>query len=456
MTHQILVPFDGEGAGIGELTWAQRGIWRSIQAQGSSDYLGGGVLLPDGITLDQLVMGLRFVLSRHQALRTRLTFGEDGDPRQQVFASGEVVMEIVDAGDRDAAVVADEVQNRYESTDFDYAGEWPLRTAAVCRDGKPVYHIVVYSHLVLDAHGLNALIADLATMDPVTGESPGPVTAIQPLAQAAQQSTRAAARQTDAAVRHWARVLRAASPVRFAGSADHREPRYWGMTYFSPAADRAMRAVAARLGTDTSPVLLAAYAVALARTVSTNPIVLQMAVSNRFRPGCADSVCAVAQASPCLLDIADNTFDEAVGKAVQAAMTTYLHAYYDPVRRAATVARVNSERGEPIDIECYFNDRRDADRSRDGAPPQTIAEIEAAVPEHRLSWGPHTSVPQPKLYLNVNDAAGGVEFTMIADTHHVAPDDMAAIAHTLESVVVDAARDGTLCTGVTAVERTTV
>jgi hypothetical protein len=456
MTHQILVSFKGEGAGIGELTWAQRGIWRSMRRQGSSDYLGGAVRLPDGTTIDQLIAGLRFVLSRHQALRTRLTFGEDGDPRQQVFASGEVAMEIVDAAEQDPAVVAAEVQNRYESTDFDYRNEWPLRTAAICRADVPIYYIAVYSHLVLDAHGLNVLVADLATMDPATGESPNPVTAIQPLEQAAQQSTRAAARQSDAAVRHWARVLRTASPVRFAGSTDHREPRYWGMTFFSPAADRAMRAIAARLGTDTSPVLLAAYGVALARTVSTSPIVLQMAVSNRFRPGCAESVSALAQASPCLLDVADSTFDEAVAKAVTAAMTTYLHAYYDPLRRVAMVAQVNEERGEPIDIECYFNDRRDADRSRDSQAPPSIAEIEAAVPGSRLSWGPHTSVPQPKLYLNVNDAADGVEFTMIADTHHISPADMAAIAYTLESVVVDAARDGTVSTGVAAAERTTV
>jgi hypothetical protein len=456
MTHQILVAFKGEGAGIGELTWAQRGIWRSIQHQGSSEFMGGAVRLPEGVTMDQLATGLRFVMSRHQALRTRLTFGEDGDPRQQVFAEGEVAIEIVDVGDRDPDVVADEVQNRYQSTDFDYAGEWPLRTAAICRDGMPLHYIAVYSHLIIDAHGLNVLVDDLATMDPATGESPKPVTAIQPLEQAAQQSTKAAARQTDAAVRHWARVLRTASPVRFTGSTDHREPRYWRMDYYSPSADRAMRAIAARVGTDTSPVLLAAYAVALARTVSTNPIVLQIAVSNRFRPGCAESVSALAQASPCLLDIADRTFDEAVGKAVQAAMTTYLHAYYNPVHRAAMVARVNEERGEKVDLECYFNDRRDADRSGDSRTPPTIAEIEAAVAATTVSWGPHTTVAQPSLYLNVNDAVDGIEFTMIADTHVVSPADMEAVARTLESVVVAAAGDGTTPTGVMAAEQATV
>jgi hypothetical protein len=447
MTHQILVPFRGEGAGVGELTWAQRGIWRSIQRQGSSEYLGGTSVLPAGTTVQNLVVALRFVMSRHQALRTRLTFGEDGDARQRLFAEGELPLEVVDAGADDPAAVAEVVRIRYQSTDFDYAGEWPVRTAAICVDGVPTHTVAVYSHLVIDAHGLTALMTDLATMDPATGEPTVPMTAIQPLAQARQQSTPAARRQTEGAVRHWARVLRTATPQRFGESTDPREPRYWGMSYHSPASDRAMRAIAARDGTDTSPVLLAAYAVALARTVSTNPIVLQIAVSNRFRPGCAESVSALAQASPCLIDIADVTFDQAVGRAYQAAMATYLNAYYDPLRRVAMVAQVQEERGERIDLECYFNDRRDPDRTRDATVP-TMAEIVAALPASTLSWGPHTSVPQPKLYLNVDDAPDGVEFTMIADTRHIAPADMSAIVRTVEAVVVEAAADGTTPTGV--------
>jgi hypothetical protein len=449
MTHRILVPFRGEGSGVGELAWAQRGIWRSIQRQGSSEYVGGVVALPAGATVEAVVVALRFVMSRHQALRTRLVFGADGEPRQRLSADGELPLEIVDASTDDPAVVAREVQKRYESTDFDYETEWPVRTAAI-RVGDVVTHTVaVYNHLVIDAHGLTALMADLATMDPATGESPVPVTAIQPLAQAEQQNTAGARRQTEAAVQHWARVLRAATPQRFGESRDPREPRYWTVRYRSPASDRAMRTIAARDGTDTSPVLLAAYAIALARTVTTNPIVVQIAVSNRFRPGCAGSVSALAQASPCLIDVADITFDQAVGRAYQAAMATYLNAYYDPLRRVAMVERVREERGEPIDLESYFNDRRDPDRTRDRVV-STLAEIRSAVPAGTLSWGPHTSVPQPKLYLNVNDAPDGVEFAMIADTHHIAPADMAVIVRTVEAVVVEAAADGTTPTRVPA------
>lgn len=447
MPHQIMVSFSGPGSGTDKLTWGQRVIWRSIAYQGSSEYLGGVVRLPDGTTLDVMAECLRFVMSRHQSLRTRLVFDSGDEPRQVVSESGEIAMAVVDATADDAADVAQRLQRHYESYDFDYEHEWPLRIAAVCVDGRPAYSVAVYNHMAIDAHGLNVLMADLNTM--VTGDV-RPVTAMQPLEQVRHQRTAAARRQSDAALRHWARVLRRAAPRRFGDSTDRREPRYWRMGYHTPAADLAMRLVAARTGTDTSPVLLAAYAVALARTAGNNPVVLQLAVSNRFRPRLADSVSPLAQASPCLLDVADATFDEAVARATQAAMSTYLNAYYDPLHRVALVARVTEERGEEIELGCYFNDRRDAERSNTGPVP-TMAEIDAALASSRLTWGQHTDVPQPPLYLNVDD---GIDFTMLADTHRLSPADMAAIVRTLEEVVVAAARDATTTTGVS--ERATV
>ncbi|HEX3649084.1 MAG TPA: condensation domain-containing protein [Pseudonocardiaceae bacterium] len=445
MPHQILVSFSGPGSGTDDLSWGQRVIWRSVSYTGESEYLGGVVRLPDGHSLDDMVECLRFVMSRHQSLRTRLVFDSGGEPRQVVFESGEIPLEIVEVGDADPEAVASEVQKRYESTNFDYEYEWPLRMAAICRTGLPTHSVAVYNHMAIDAHGLNVLMADLLTM--FTGDV-RPVTAMQPLEQAAQQRTAAAHRQSEAALRHWERVLRRAAPRRFAESTDRREPRYWRLDYHSTAADLAMRVIAARTGTDTSPVLLAAYAVALARTAGSNPVVLQLAVSNRFRPRFGDSVSPLAQASPCMIDVADATFDEAVARAVQAAMSTYLNAYYDPLGRVALVERVSTERGAPIELGCYFNDRRDADRTSTGPRP-TPDQAEAALSRSRSHWGPPTDVDQPPLYLNVSDSDDGIEFGMIADTHQVSPSDMEAIMRTLEAVVVDAARDAAVTTGVT-------
>lgn len=450
MANQILVQFRGEGSGVGRLTWGQRGVWRSIVRQGSSQYVSGVVPALPGMTIDYLADSLGFLMGRHQSLRTRLVFDADGDPQQQVFDSGEIALDIVDSGDADPATVADDVRIRYESQDFDYAREWPVRMAAVCRHGVPTHMVAVYNHLAVDAHSLLALIDDLKARDPRTGAASGPVTATQPLEQAAQQQTPAAQRQTESALRHWGRVLRTVTPERFDRRDHEEDPRFWDLAYYSKAADLAMRSIAARLGTDTSPVLLAAYGVAMAGTIGHNPVVLQLAVSNRFRPGFAGAVCPIAQSSPCLLDLAGIAFDQAVARAYRAAMATYLNSYYDPLQRVALYEAINAERGAEIDVQVYFNDRRDQGRDDKSGPLPTAAEIRDALPASRLDWGPHSAVPQPTFYLDVDDAPDGVEFSLTADTRYVSPEGMESFVRAMESTVVEAA----LRTDVNAVPET--
>ncbi|HEX4725516.1 MAG TPA: condensation domain-containing protein [Pseudonocardiaceae bacterium] len=456
MANQILVQFRGEGSGVGRLTWGQRGVWRSIQRRGGSEFVGGIVKLPDVTTVAAMADTLGYIMARHQSLRTRLTFDADGEVLQRVYESGEVVLDIVDAAGRDPSEVAKAARAEYESRDFDYTDEWPVRMAAVCQGDIVIYMVVVYNHLAVDAHSLLALLDDLMSRDPVTGVAAGPVTAVQPLELARQQQKKSAQRLTDGALRHWGRVLRSVTPQRFDESVDERAPRFWDLAYESRAAELAMRAIAARIGTDTSPVLLAAYAVALARTAGRNPVVLQLAVSNRFRPGFAGAVTPLAQSAPCMIDVAGITFDEAIGRAWHAAMTTYLNSYYDPIQRVALVESINAERGEEIDIQCYFNDRRDQAKPQPAGPPPTMAEIEAALPASKLTWGPCSDFPQPKFYLDVNDIpnSDGMELSLTADTRYVSPPDMERFVRTVESIVVQAAADTTMITGVHAARET--
>src|SRR6185437_15161126 len=107
----------------------------------------------------------------------------------------------------------------------------------------------------------------------------------------------------------------------------------------------ALRAISQRKGMDTSQVLLGVYAIAVARVSGCNPFVTMLAVSNRFRPGFATSVSVVAQISPCLIDVADCTLDEAIGRARRAAVIAYKYGFYDPRQRVALIERIAAERG---------------------------------------------------------------------------------------------------------------
>jgi len=444
---QILVPFRGEGSGAGDLTWGQQGIWKTMERTGRTMNIGGVLALPDGAPLDEFEMVLRFLVSRHQSLRTRLRFVDDAMPQQVVSEAGEVPLDVVgiDPTD-DADAAAEELRHRYEFTPFDHAHEWPVRMGVI-RRGSALTHLVVqYGHLAVDGLGIEAAVRDLAHLDRATGTATVPVAGVRPLELAAQQRTGAGERQTAKSLRYWESLLGSIPTRRFGGESSPRQPRFWEIVCRSPAMHLAMRAIAARTRSDTSHVLLAAYAVTLARITGRNPSVAQVLVNNRFRPGFADSVSHLTQTGICAIDVADSGFDEVVARAWKAATSAYLHGYYSTLAQHELLARVDRERGEDIDISYYVNDRRDQGNPP-GAPP-TDDEIRAALPLTTLGWGRKLDTYDGTFYLHVDSVPDAIEFAIWADTGHFAPDVIQACARELEAVTVGAALDPRARTGI--------
>lgn len=447
---QILVPFEGEDSGVGELSWGQREIWLAMQHQRSSLGIGGVFPLPRGTATGDVTADLRFLMGRHQSLRTRLVFGPDGAPRQLLAKSGEVPLEVVDASDGDPAEIAERVYRRYAEQLFDYASEWPIRWAVITRQGEVTHLVSEVCHLAADGGGLLAMAADLKARDPVTGLAERPLSGMPPLDQTRWQGTAAGQRQSNAALRHWARLLRAIPARRFTAAAAPRRPRYWQVHYDSPATHLALRAISARTGADSPTILLAAFAVALCRVTGNNPVVTQVVVSNRFRPGLADTVSPVNQTGLCVIDLAGITFAESVARAWRAAMGAYKHAYYDPLRQQEMIAAVERERGEEIDIACFVNDRRFAGpREPAGPGPLPSAkELRAAVARSTLTWGYQQDRPSERLFFHINDVPGTASLEICADTRYVPPADMEAVLRGLEAVAVAAALDPAAPTGI--------
>ena len=59
------MPFQGEGTGVGELTWGQQGIWKTIQLTGRTMNLGGAMAMPAAPdSYEELVRGLSAVVDR--------------------------------------------------------------------------------------------------------------------------------------------------------------------------------------------------------------------------------------------------------------------------------------------------------------------------------------------------------------------------------------------------------
>ncbi len=437
MRTQLLVPFEGPGSGTEELSWAQRSMWASITREGSSITLGGTFALPEGTSEDVIAAGLRFLFGRHQALRTRYEIQPDASLRQVLYSSGEFSIALVDAADRDPAVVAEELHDAYQTKDFDYPNEWPLRMAVVKKDGRASYVVAVYLHLALDAGGLRALLADLASMDPETGESPNEITASQPFDQARWQRTPAAVRQSAASLRHLEKILRTVSLHRFLGPEAEGEPSFPRLDFQSPATRLAVRAISQRLSVDTSQILLALFGIAVTRITGNNPFLTILAVSNRFRPGFADSVSQLAQVSPCMIDFADCTLDEAIGRARRAAVSAYKYGYYNPVDRRALIEQINADRGAKVDMSCIFNDRR---TERDlNSEPVSAEQIRAALPDSVLNWPIGVEEIPETIYFSVDDAEDAVRFELSADIRYLPRERMEELARSIETLAVQAA-----------------
>ena len=450
MTDRHIVRFEGEGSGVGELSWGQREIWDVIRAKGDSLSIGGVRTLPSGLTVGDVADGLRLIMSRHQALRTRLRFDLDGQTRQVVHASGEIALEVVDAGDGDPAEVAAAVAAGYKARNFDYEHEWPLRMAVVTQRGAATHVAEMFCHLAVDAFGLAAVHDDLAGG---TGPDLGPATGLPPLDQARRQQAPRGRLVHETAMRYFERLAERVPLGQFRGSADPRRPRFWQLTCESPAGYRAARVLAGRAGVTTSPVLLGAYAVAVTEFTSSEPAVIQLVVNNRFRPGFGGSVSTVTQSCPGVIDVAGASFGEVVVRAWHASLGAYKHAYYDPVGKDELSRRLAAERGGELDLPVFFNDRRVRSRELadavlddavldDAVPAAAVpaAAVPAVAPaELTMTWGERNDMPEQKLFLYINDISDTLCYELWADTHFVSPADMVAVMRRIESVLVESA-----------------
>jgi hypothetical protein len=431
---RIVVPFQGAASGAEELTWGQREIWTAMVTQQSWLPIFFIQPLEPATTVDDVVAELRSCMQRYDSMRTRLEFGPGGEPRQVVAGAGETVLEVFEAGDADPAGVAADVQEQYRTGDHDFVHDWPARIAVVLRHGTPTHLVSVYCHLVMDAHARTAMLRDPSDRDAARGE------AMRPTQLARWERGDAARRLSAASMAHWERQLRQIPARRFAPSADPRNPRYWEAVFRSRALHLALQVLAPRAAAATAP-LLAVFAVALARVTGSNPVVAQVVVSNRFHAHLADVFAPVNQTGLWVLDVDGTTVAEALGRSRRRAMSTYKHAYYDPRERAGLIARVSRERGEELDLNCFFNDRRMNPPT--GEVPEA-ADVEAAAGTSTFGWRTRTDKPSERLFVNVEESAHDVHLTAWIDTHYLAPADLEAVLREMEVVAVAAALDPVL------------
>jgi len=442
---RITVPFKADppdGDIVDELSWGQREIWTAMVRQEWWLPIGYARAVPAGTTVEGLVEEVRFMMGRFPTLRTTLRHDPDGSTRQVVASSGEIEVEVVDATDEeDPEQVADRVRQWYWDGEYDLVHGWPIWIAIIRHRGAPTHLVTVMSHLVLDAFGGMVMLEEVASRPEEPATMP-------PVEQVRWQSSPAGQRQNSAALRYWEKVLRATPFRRFPHRHEPRSPRHWEGRFRSPAADLALRVLAARTKVDASPLLLATWAIAMARRTGVNPVAVQVVVNNRFRPGLARSMSPLSQTGLCSIDLAGLTVDDAVRLTARQAIAAYKHAYYNPSDVDALVTRLAEERGEELDIACFFNDRRIEVRDQAAGPPPTPEQVRAALPHSTFEWSRRRDTSFERMFTHIEDVPDAMAITIAGDTHYMSPADLEAVVRGMEAVAVEAALDPAAMTGI--------
>ncbi|HEX5402961.1 MAG TPA: condensation domain-containing protein [Pseudonocardiaceae bacterium] len=434
-TEKVL--FHGERNATDVLTWGQRAIWTAIERTRPSDaYFNFARVIDlreDGLSagLHTVLTAVGQVVSRHEALRTRMSV-VDGGPIQLVSAMGELAVQVVEGTDETAARRADE----FTTTAFDYEREWPLRVAVVTTDGVPTHVVLGFCHLAADFGGSVFVLRDLRSAIAGTGVDQTPV--LQPLDLAEYQRSAAGLKAARAAADYWARTYqRIPTSMYEHATGAPEQPRYQRAFLLSPALAQASVVLGNRLGTGSAAVLNAAFAVVM-RGQTGHDICAMLAITkNRFREQTRSMVSTLALEGLLVVPLDEAAdFDDVVRTAWRAAVPAYRYAQYDERDRDRIVDEVSEQRGAHVHPYACLNDLREDDPETDQSIPFAGTPTSELLSRTVLDWLPPLENVSCRFCLHVGNAPEGLAIRLTADTNYLRKSDMTDFLASVESLVV--------------------
>jgi hypothetical protein len=349
--------FHGAGSGSAELTWGQRYIWNALGSLGGSPHYLNLVRMlpvPPDAALERVADAVAAVAARHESLRSRFLTGQDGHPYQQVDADGTIEVDVWEAGENGAALLADEVYTDHFGHVFDLADGLPVRVSVITEHGVPRRVLFGLTHLAADRWGIEVATRDLRAL--MAGRTPATEPGLTPREQAATQHGSAGERRNAAAVRWWRSRLETVPPAMFTRGGEPSTTWTRAAELRSPAAALASDELARRWGSSPSRVVLAALATTLRQCTGLPSVALQLLAGNRFDPATRESVSTQVQAGLFVVEPDETSFAATVARTDAAAMRTYRYSAYRPDDLDAAVRAVSEERGVPIELDCFFQD----------------------------------------------------------------------------------------------------
>lgn len=427
------VRFSGLPAVTAPLTWSQFGMWTAIRKFSPHDaYLNVRfhVEVPEHAGLDDVLSAVREVLVRHEALRTRYLETGSGAVVQQVAGSGEVEVLLEDEADGGLA----RLEARLADRSFRCETDLPVRFSIVHNGGRPVWLVVVVSHLSIDGLARNQLMRELSARlagDHRYGEGEDVLT---PVARALEENTERGIRLNDRTVDRWRRFLDRVEVTNFPRRLhDERQPRWMRASLCSPALGLAVDRIADRNRVTTPAVYIALSATAVS-VLSGRPVsVFRCMISNRFTDAEKRYIGNISQACAFDVPVGRAVFDEVVRRAMTASIRGYAIGRYRTDVLDAIV--------DPLRFDAMHNDFRDT-----AAPlrPQDLApdpEIHALRSRTVVEPGEELDYYDNKFLVEVQQGIDGPRPVALVDRCHLPVADPGEVLLAMEELALSVLSD---------------
>jgi hypothetical protein len=417
-----MVEFQAARAAEAPLTWGQQALWAAIRRTRPADSYFNYTRRMDvgGHTVDEVLTAIGAVVSRHEALRTRLS-DESADPLQRIAARGTLDVELVDPSDVDSVVA------RFEAQPYAYDTDWPIRAAIVVDAGTPVELVLGFCHLAADFTGSQIALADVA--DALAGKTLDE--APQPAELATAQRDEKGLRTAVAALAYWEGELRRIPPTMFPERvAPAQEPPFWTGEIASPALGRALTAAAARTGIGSAAIMVAACAALTAQLTGDDLCAMLVIVANRFRPERRELVSTLSMEGLVVVGVdRATTFADLARRTWGACLQGYRFAEYPEAGRDEVTERISAERGVAVHPYCCYNDLR-----APGTPDDCAADGPTT-----FAWTRKLPKVACRFCLHIHGAGpDGFRVSLTADTSYIPPDGIERYLYALERLLIAA------------------
>jgi amino acid adenylation domain-containing protein/non-ribosomal peptide synthase protein (TIGR01720 family) len=277
------------------LSFAQQRFWFLYQLQpDSAAYnLPAALELTGCLRIDLLERSLTTLMQRHEALRTRFTTTETGEPRQVIVPAQPWSLSVVDLQDTPSEQQAKTV-GQWAIADakrpFHLLKELPLRTTLLKL--SPVRHVLLicFHHIALDGWSLGLLVEELTVLYEAlhAGRVPAlPTLPIQYVDFTLWQRQLVQDGQLDAQLAYWQRQLAGNLPVLQLPTdfpnATARSFKGRTQSWALPAVSPALKRLSQQVGTTLFMTLLATFQVLLHRYSGQTDILVGSPIANRNR-----------------------------------------------------------------------------------------------------------------------------------------------------------------------------